>query len=89
MDSKTNSVTLPFAEKNLYLEEGRNGLNCEPLTGVKQERTLRLKSIILWAGISLVALVVVVAGWHHFQLKWSWANSPMVRSVAVLTLDTL
>lgn len=89
MDSKTNSVTVPLVEKNLYPEEGRNGLNCEPLAGTKQEKTLRLKSVILWAGISLLTLVVVGGGWHYAQSKWLKSNPHPIRSVAVLTLDTL
>jgi len=34
-------------------------------------------------------MAMVVAGWHYAQPKWAKANSVLIRSVAVLPLDTL
>jgi len=56
-----------------------------PFALAKQEKTQWLRSGRRWTGISLV----VVAGWHYAQPKWAKANSVLIRSVAVLPLDTL
>jgi TolB-like protein/DNA-binding winged helix-turn-helix (wHTH) protein len=86
---KTKSVKVPLAGENLPLEGVKKGVDREPLALAKQKKNKWLKNGILWAGISFVVMTVVAAGWHYAQLKWSKASIPLIRSVAVLTLDTL
>jgi TolB-like protein/DNA-binding winged helix-turn-helix (wHTH) protein len=89
IEPETEKVTVPLARENPPLEVDKKGLNCEPFAIAKQEKSEWLKIALLWVGASLVAMAMVVAGWHYAQLKWSKANSPLIRSMAVLTLDTL
>lgn len=82
------TVTVPLGG-NPPPEGVKKKLNCELLASAKYRKTKLLKTGILWAGISLVVITFVLVGWHYAQLKWSKANPPLIRSVAVLTLDTL
>ena len=88
-EPETKPVTIPLARENSPAEGDKKGLDPEPLAPGKHEKTKWLKSGILWAGISVVFMAVVAVEWHYAHLKWLKTDLPLIRSVAVLTLDTL
>ena len=89
IDSKSETLTVPLAGESPPLEGVKKGVDHELFATAKKGKREWLKSGILWAGISLVVMAMVVAGWYYAQLKGSKANFPLIHSVAVLTLDTL
>ncbi len=86
---ETKSATVPVVGEGPALEGDKKGVDREPLAPAKHGKTRLLKTGILWAGISVVVMAVFAIEWHYAHLKWLKTDLPLIRSVAVLPLDTL